>query len=114
MGGFVDSEGVNGSVAEEWKMRCPRCNSDEQIDISPWIWVKLLWARLFPEHWPDWHRRLGYLEISKKPHSSRPARCSCHAYQIRNSARTLLVVTRATSSTFRLFTLAMAPATKRA
>jgi len=53
MGGFVDSEGVNGSVAEEWKMGCPRCNSDEQIDISPWIWVKLLWARLFPEHWPD-------------------------------------------------------------
>jgi len=56
MGGFVDSEGVNGSVAEEWKMGCPRCNSDEQIDISPWIWVKLLWARLFPEHWPDWHK----------------------------------------------------------
>jgi hypothetical protein len=36
------------SVAEEWKMRCPQCNSDEFINISPSVWAKLLWARLFP------------------------------------------------------------------
>jgi hypothetical protein len=44
------------SVAEEWKMRCPQCNSDEFINISPSVWAKLLWARLFPNHSPDWHK----------------------------------------------------------
>ncbi len=42
-------------VAEEWKMRCPQCNSDQFINISPSVWVKLLWTRLFPSRSPDWH-----------------------------------------------------------
>lgn len=29
------------SVASEWEMRCPKCRSDESIDIAATVWVRL-------------------------------------------------------------------------